>query len=286
MKAKSTKKKSEKISTRLLQRAGIAALSLLLLVGGAKVVLASSETNVEKGIKEAVIIHVLEHPESELSLVLAKLILAEEESVLANLEAERDVSLGVLRDAENQGRFERVCSKYGDSAVNGSKFVCEGWGRFALPTSTTTASEVNRIGRDAVVDYAEVELTGTVSSTFYVYVGTATTTETGYANGATGLRPRPDNLIDGYNFVTSSVAVDSPDTLDTYRNIINSVNDAGTLGINAAPFTSSSAVVLFLQNQVAGTNGNCPPGVCEAVTSTNRGYSGFLKYHYRYEIDL
>lgn len=285
MKAKATKK--QLIEKNKMKSIVIGVLTTVLafsaVLGGARIVLANTDTGMEQKINEAVVLYALQNPESEMAMVLAKFVLVSEQKVLAGLEKEHEMAIGVVTDQENQVRTERVCTQFSDSDF---KYECVGWGRITLPSTTTTASEVNRLGRDAIVDHAEVELTGTVSSSLYMYVGTASSTYVGYANGAGGLYPRPDNLIDGYNFVTSTVAVDSPDRIDTYRNIINSINDAGTLGVNTVPFTSSSAMVVFMQNQVSGTAGLCPGEACEAVTSTNRGYSGFLKYRFRYEIDL
>jgi len=278
MKKMSKKQMSEKIST---QKLVIGALSIVFVIGallvGGRGLLAATDSGIEKKLSEAVIVNALQNPDSEIALVLAKYILVSEQGVLAGLEEE----LGVLRDEENQVRAERVCSKYADSEF---KYSCEGWGRFALPTATTTASEVNRLGRAAIVDFAEVELTGTVSSTFNLYVGVATSTGVDYDAGATGVNALPDNLIDGYEFVTSSVDVSGANLRESYRNLVNSVNDAGTLGLNSVQLPADGAVVLFLQSDEA--SGGCAPGTCEAVSSTARGYEGFLKYHYKYDIDL
>lgn len=288
MKAKSSKKiKSAGVLPKIFTGIGVFVLAISLMLAGGRAVLSATDSSLEDNLQEKAIIFALENPDSELSMVLAQLVLVDKQSVLENLKAEREEMAGVLRDEENQGRFERVCYKFADSNF---RFNCEGWGRFQIPTAasaTTTASEVNRLGRDAVVDYAEVELTGTVSSTFNVYVGTATSTFVDYGASAGGVHPRPDNLIDGFEFVTSTAPVDSPDRLDTYRNLINSVNDAGTLGINAAPLASSSAVVFFMQSDHGASCGSTTgAAACEQVTSTARGFSGYVRYHYRYEVDL
>lgn len=289
MKAKTKKQLSEKIST---QKLVIGALSIVFVISallfGGRGLLAATDSRIEQKLSEAVIVNALQNPESEVALVLAKYILVSEQGVLANLEAKlagaQEKMIGTVIDGQPQMRSERVCSKYSDSDF---RFVCEGWGRVALPTATTTASEVSRLGFDAIVDYAEVELTGTVSSTFKVYAGTATSTFVDYDATAGGIHALPDNMIDGYEFVTSTLEVDAAGRLDSYRNIINSINDAGTLGVNTVPLPDDGAIVVFLQDDNNAACGSLlGAGNCEQVTSTNRGYAGFLVYHYKYEIDL
>ena len=286
MKAKSNKQLSVE---NKLQKFVIGVLTTVFVIGallvGGRLVLAATDTKVERKISEAVVLYALQNPESELSLVLAKYILVSEQGVLGNLEKERENILGVVTDDQSAVITERTCYKYSGSAF---RYNCVGWGRLVLPTATTTVSEVSRLTADAVIDYAEATITGTNSSTWFLYVGTATSTFVDYDSGANGLNPRPDNLIDGFNFVTSTVTVEHPDRLDTYRNTINSINDSGTLGLNAVPFTTGTAIVAFMQNQVRATNGLCPGQACEAVTSSvaNRGFSGEVLYRYHYSIDL
>lgn len=289
MKAKPTKKEmAVKITTqKFLIGVLTTVVALSALLGGVRLVLAATDTEVENKVNQAVVLYALQNPESEMAMVLAKYMLVSEQNVLAGLEAEREAAIGVLRDEENEVRAERVCHKFADSTF---RYACEGWGRFAIPTTasaTTTASEVNRLGRNVIVDYAEVELTGTVSSTFNIYVGTATSTFVDYDAGAGGLHPRPDNLIDGFEFVTSTTDVEATDRIDTYRNIINSVNDAGTNGVNAVPMVSSTALVFFMQSDYGAACGSgTGASYCQQVTSTARGFDGYVRYHYRYEIDF
>lgn len=286
MKAKLKNKISEKIMTRLF--VGVAILCLVVstaLVGG-RAVLAATDSGVEEAINEAVVLYALQNPESKMALLLAEYLLVSEKSVLENLKSNNEESLGAIRNQENQVRTERVCTKYSDSSF---KFSCTGWGRLTLPTTTTTASEVNRLGIDATVDYTAVKLTGTVSSTFNIYVGISTSTFVLYnATIGSTANARPANLIDGYQVVTSTLPLDAPNRFLSTKSLITNLEDQGTLGRDSMPFASSSAFVVFLQNQVGGTAGSCPgTGACESVTSTNRGsLGGYVSYRFRYEVDL
>ena len=286
MEAKSKFKLSEIFKTRLF--VGVATFCLVVstvLVGG-RTVLAATDSRAEDAMNEAVVLYALEHPDSKMAMILAEYLLVSEQNVLAGLRENSEVQLGVIKNQENQVRTERVCSKYADSNF---KYSCAGWGRLTLPTTTTTVSEVNRLGIDAVVEYAEVQLTGTVSSTFNIYVGISTSTYVGYAATAgSAVNARPANLIDGYQVVTTTIPLGSPNTFLSLKSLITNKEDQGTNGRDAMPFASSSAFVVFLQNQVGGTAGSCPgTGACESVTSTNRGtLDGSIRYRFRYEIDL
>lgn len=183
--------------------------------------------------------------------------------------AETELGLNVLQDDDAVSHtFENCLRQFGTNEE-----WCEGFIEMDIPTvasATTSDAFYNNSGHALIVDYAEVQLTGTVSSTFIVNMGTSTVS----AVPVNSTSP-PSGLIDGYTFSTSTANV----VTDTsYRNLINSHEDQGTLGEQTVQVPDSSYILLFLDNNWEGCNGS----YCESVTSSARGYDGSwrLKYHY------
>lgn len=258
------KEKIKKLIQSLGMGATFAIMAALVVLVGGRAVLAVSETPAEEKLKISLANFLDNNPNSELAILLAR-------TLSLGGVASGNESTGAVEELEKGNNPVRnVCFKDSD---NQYQTVCEGWEEFDLPSTTTTYSEQNRLGQNFYIDYAEAELTGTVSSTFRLYLG-VTNTPAGIPINATALT-LPNQLIDGYQFVTSTTNIQDK---FNYRNVVTMFNTS-TFTNQFVRVATSSYVTVFLQ---AYTGTVCGADVCEPVTSTARGYSGKIRYHYHY----
>lgn len=114
-----------------------------------------------------------------------------------------------------------------------------------------------------IVDYSELQSTGTASSSYYFYMGTST------ASSVTNNFSIPYSaLIDSYSVATSS----GP-------RVVNSDANAGTNGQGSVVVPVGGYVIFGVQQRY---NTACTGSVCETATSTNRGFNlnWALQFHY------
>jgi len=151
---------------------------------------------------------------------------------------------------------------------NGLETMVEGYWKGDLPTTASTTDYwCNDRGNDVFVEKAFYNISGTVSTTVSFYM--ATSTENGLALYTTAPF---STIIDAVSMVTSTL---NP----TY----NSYADAGTNGTQLTRVADGECVVT---QQLVTNNNGCDGSVCEAVTSTNRGWTGEWGFKYRYVMDL
>ena len=253
---------------RILKGFLVFVLGVVVAVGGG-VALAATDTAGNEALKKALASHLEQHPDSELALVLAKVLIGEGGSE----------GVGILRPDQDESPFYKVAFR--DSGALTA--VVTGWEEIDIPTATTTVGEQNQLGEDVYIDQVEAELKGTVSSTFRLYVGTISSTAwNGSVAYDAGSGPRPDDLIDGSQFVTSTTRLEFTSGA---RNMRNSWEDQGTSGLQSVRLATSSYFVVFLQSDFGPSGGGCGDttgaSYCEQVTSSARGYTGKVWYHWR-----
>lgn len=243
----------------------ISAVALGLLVVGVSVTKVSADGFID--IRERVVVSLAgyldQHPDANVARMLALWLVPDQQ----------DVAQGILLQQTDESPVNKVC--YRDS--DGARCIATGWEEITLPTTaSTTVAEPNLTGTDVIVDYAETELKGTVSSTVNIYVGV---TSSPYVAWDAASGKRPDSLMDGTSYATSTANIEYS---RNYRNLRNSWEDQGTGGVQASRMASSSYFVVFLQT----ADTPCPSTQCEAVTSSNRGYTGTARYKYHYSKSL
>lgn len=203
-------------------------------------------------------------------------------AVLNKDEAPQDVGVTQLNNESNESPVHRVAFR----TENGLGSVVEFWASGNLPSvaSATTTDYLDVSGIAAVaknqevfITYGDVCLTGTVSSTINVSMGTSTTKFVVW-NTSDG---EPQGFMDDVNFATSTTNVRFS---NGYRACRNSIKDLGTLGMNEIRLTTSTPyMTVFVQDAY---NQGCGGVGCEAVTSTNRGWTGtwLVKGFYRKDL--
>lgn len=126
----------------------------------------------------------------------------------------------------------------------------------------------NTTGRRVVIEYAEMRTTGVASSSYLFYAGTSTTATCTSCNFSTA---NFSELIDAPSLATSSPI-----------KVFNSISDTdqGTNGRGAIEVEDGEYVLFMFRKQ--DLINSCSGSVCEAATSTNRGFNvrWLLKGHY------
>lgn len=126
----------------------------------------------------------------------------------------------------------------------------------------------NTTGRKVVVDKAEMRTTGTASSSYLFYVGTSTAASNTSFDFGTAMF---SELIDAPSLATSSPIKVFTSMSDT---------DQGTNGRGAIEVEDGEYVLFMFRKQ--DLINSCSGSVCEAATSTNRGFNvrWLLEGHY------
>jgi hypothetical protein len=139
------------------------------------------------------------------------------------------------------------------------------WRTGTIPASTNQSAWCNtQIGKTAYVDIAEMSFTGNASSSMRVSIGTST------ASSITNNYTAPyAGLVDNYLLATSTGS-----TIVANNIIDNGTNGRGIVGVA----TSECVNFIFRQD----STGACTGSLCEAATSTARGFNGAwnLRIHY------
>jgi hypothetical protein len=245
--------------------------TMLALLGGSVVAIAQTENPAKDALVQSLAEHLQKNPDNQLAILLAQFLLAD---------SGKEPSLGALSTQPNKIIGENLVLKDSDSQIH----IGVGWEEIDFPTATTTVFERNVSGQQIIIDYAEIEVNGTVSSTFNMSVGVVSSTAANtrrFVPFDAAATNRPSNLIDGTQFVTSTAIVQNPSTV--YRFLRNSEEDQGTEGLSSVVMTTSSYIVWFAQgtNNVLANN-----DAGEQVTSTNRGWTARLRYRYHYRLPL
>ena len=174
---------------------------------------------------------------------------------------------------QNQGDFPN-CAKLG------ARVTC--WSTVSIGQSANQGFIRNTTGGKIYVDLAEIIPTATTSlatavasSTFKFYVGTSTT-----ASISNDFSAPYATLIDGQQIATSTASN------NTIR-VLNSIKNASTTG-NTVQSTNEKGVIevadgLYVFFTWQSMSAGCTQtAICDAATSTNRGFNaiGNLRYHY------
>ncbi len=264
--------KNSMLTTQSNNRFKILVVALIVLTGAVvfgKAVLADGYIDARETVAVQLSNYLDKHPDAELARQLATWLVPSKEEVQ-----------GILFDQKDESPISKVCFRDSD----GAKCIVTGWEEFPLPSTTVSSSEKNLLGFNAYIDYAESELLGPVSSTFNLFLGVTTTANVPYNASATA-GAVPNNLIDGTEYVTSTAPVQFVNGNKVeYRNLRNSMEDQGTSGNQVVRFSTSTLLTVFLQSDEAA--GSCTAGACEEVTSTIRGFTGFIRYRYHYSKSL
>lgn len=150
-----------------------------------------------------------------------------------------------------------------DEYINGLKVGDRSsrWVALSIPAGVNQVGYVNRTGHGVIVDGVEFLTDGVASSTFKVFAATSTT---GVVSTAYDFTRPFSSLIDGEIIATSTPA---------YK-LITSEGATSTVNQRAVYVPDGQGVVIgFIQ-----TYGNpCTGSVCEAATSTNRGFNATVK---------
>lgn len=209
--------------------------------------------------------YLVNNPDSQVAMALAKYLGVDENLSAVKMQETQDIS-----------PFNKIFYRNGVS----NSGIVEFWAQVDLPTATTTealdfSSLVSTaVGGEVYIDYAEVRITGAVSSSFNFSVGTSTVPYIVYNSAG-----YPDGLIDDTNFVTSTADVSG---VAGYRNLRNSIADVGTNGKQVVMVNATYPyLTFFMQKADAGSY-----ALSGSVTSSIRGWTGKATVRGHYYKDL
>jgi hypothetical protein len=204
------------------------------------------------------------HPDSQVAVLLAKIVLS--------LNGVDNNAIGAYRAApgSDESPVYKLAYRIGQSNLA----IVEGWYRGDMPSVATSATTVtattsdywcNDLGVDADVMYGYIKLTGTVSSTFNLYMATSS------ANSLPLYTTVPfSTIIDAKQVVTSTASI---------TRLYNSFEDQGTNGSQSTVVATGECVLVKMKNLY---NDGCTGALCESVTSSARGWVGTWGFKYKY----
>lgn len=280
---------AKKWSRGLLAVVGSAFCLVAVALGVGNVVLASSETSAEQDLVKAVAMYLYDHQDSEVARLAARYL------VQANgQKGDGSEVLGILLETK-ESPIERVCFKDSDGLVCRAVF----WEEMDLPASsanTTTVSEPTRLSKPYWLDYAMLEMEGTVSGSnqgLLVSVGTTTNGHGPIFNASTSFPQFPRGIIMTSHFPTSSQNVQFARGYN-YRNYYVATSSYAVAFSDFNPawrIATTSYITAFVQTGGnTSTAGMCDPdtvGVsCEQPTSSNRGWTGRVIWRGHYRVSL
>jgi len=168
----------------------------------------------------------------------------------------------VVADEFGGTRIQAGSPNFSDGiTING---ISTRWKSGTISLGSYYATFINDTGRTIFVDYGEVYINGTASSTYTLDIATSSS-----ATISATANPYAE-IIDSYTIATS-----------TANKLVNSEENQGTNGVSAIPVDAGEYVGILLTNTYAANN-TCTGATCENATSTARGFVADykIKYHF------
>ncbi len=167
-----------------------------------------------------------------------------------------------VADQQNAGMTQNTVDEYPNGLKLGD--ATEKWVALPLAAGQNQAFFTNRTGHTMILDYAEALTDGIASSSFKIFVATTTATA---ASTTFDFSQPYSSMITGDVLSTSSPAL----------SLITSGGATTTTRKSAIAVADGQSVVLgMIQTYGVG----CTGSVCEAATSTNRGFNVKGKVHF------